>query len=525
MKRVLCGLIIVFCCAHALRAQGPIPMNKKEFRYYFAQGNIMLLENFYDTGLATFGYIYRMDTMNANVNYKIGYILLQIPGSKTLAQRFLEKAVLKISPKYLEDEPSEKRAPVIALYYMGQALHINADYMRAIDYFEKYKTAKGKKITKQELDDVNQRIEWCFNAIELKKNPVACKITNLGDSINSEFPDYSPVITADEDMIIFTSRRPGTGGLGNKTIDDKYYEDIWVCYRKPDGTWTQARSIGTTINTTDNEATIGLSPDGQQLFIYKDDKGDGNIYFSELNGTDWSVPEKVGEENKPATDINSVSWEPSACITADGNTIYFVSDRKGGYGGRDLYQIVRLPTGYWSLAKNLGPVINTPFDDDAPFIHPDGRTMFFSSKGHKSMGGFDVFYTVKNDTGWSPPQNVGYPINTPDDDIFYVISADGKRAYYSSSKTGGLGEDDIYRIDLDVSLVDAVVLLKGKITYNGKDSLPTGTRIVVTDLESGETFPEVRPNASNGRYILILSRATKQGRTPSRMKPTAYSPL
>ncbi|MEW6469400.1 MAG: OmpA family protein [Bacteroidota bacterium] len=505
MKRLLWCLLLSVSSLCFLKAQGPIPMNKKVFREYFTQANLMLLENFYDTALATFGYIYRMDTMNANVNYKIGYILLQLPSNRMQAQRFLEKAVLNISSKYLEDEPSEKRAPRKALYYLGQALHINGDYMRAVEYFDKYKTVMGKKLTNEELADINQRIEWCYNAVELKKNPISCKIISLGDSINSEYPDYSPVITADESMILFTSRRPGVGGINNKTIDDKYYEDIWVSYRKPDGTWTQARSIGITINTTDNEATIGLSPDGVQLFIYKDDKGDGNIYFSESTGEGWSIPEKLGEDNKPETDINSPAWEPSACITADGNTIYFVSDRKGGYGGRDLYRVVRLPTGYWSKAINLGPTINTPFDEDAPFIHPDGRTMFFSSKGHKSMGGFDVFYAIRFDSGWAAPVNVGYPINTPDDDIFYVISADGKRAYYSSSKPGGLGESDIYQINLDISLVDAVVLLKGRITFNGGDSLPNGARITVTDMESGETLPEVRPNPSTGKYILILS--------------------
>jgi outer membrane protein OmpA-like peptidoglycan-associated protein len=310
----------------------------------------------------------------------------------------------------------------------------------------------------------------------------------------------------DESVIMFTSNRKGTGGDNNMTPEGDYFEDIWVCYRKPDGSWTQARSIGPTINTFDNEATIGLSADAQQLFIYKDDNGDGNIYVSELNGDMWSGPEKLGEDNGSVkTDINTSAWEPSACITADGNTIYFVSDRVGGFGGTDIYRVVRLPNGSWSMAQNLGPTINTMYDEDAPFIHPDGKTLFFSSKGQKTMGGYDIFYSQRFDSGWSAPRNVGYPINTADDDIFYALSADGKRAYYSSVRPGGLGDKDLYCVNLEDPMTGSVVVLKGKITFNGGDSLPPGVNIRIRDGDSGEELPDVKPNSKTGRYILVLT--------------------
>ena len=480
-------------------------MNKKEFREGFTQGNLLMMEHFYDTALATFLHIRAMDTTNANVNYKIGVIYLQTRAQKPRAERFLAQAITNIAKKYVEDEPGETQAPPLALLYYAEALHINYNFQSAIDFYNKFKDYPGKK-NPELIKDIERQKEMCFNGIELTKTRVPCVIVNLGDSVNSPYGDYSPLISADEEVLMFTSTRKGTGGEANQTPEGTYFEDIWVCYKKHDGTWSEAKNMGPPINTYENEATIGLSADGQQLFIYKDDNGDGNIYISELNGDIWSAPEKMGDEEQSITDINSKSFEPSASITADGNTIYFVSDRKGGYGGTDIYRVVRLPNGKWSKAQNLGPTINTPYDEDAPFMHPDGKTLFFSSKGHKTMGGFDVFYSTKFDSGWAPPVNVGYPINTTEDDVFYVTSADGKRAYYSSVKAGGKGDQDLYRVDFqDADYTGPVVVLTGRVTYNGGDSLPSGVNISIKDNITGELLPDVKPNSKSGKYILVLT--------------------
>ena len=512
MKKSLLTTAFIFVSSAFLFAQGTIPMNKKEFREGFTQANLMMLEHFYDTALTAFLHIRDMDTTNANVNYKIGQIYLQTHTKKYKAQRFLEAAMSGVSKKYLPDEPAEKHCPELAYFYLAKAYHINNDFQRAIDFFDKFKDLPGRK-NPEIIKEIEHYKEMCFTALELMKNPVNCTIKSLGDSVNSIYGDYSPVISVDEDVLMFTSNRKGTGGENNMTPEGDYFEDIWICYRKPDGTWTEARSIGPTINTFDNEATIGLSADAQQLFIYKDDNGDGNIYRSELNGDIWSRPEKMGEDNGPSkTDINTSAWEPSATITADGNTIYFVSDRVGGYGGTDIYRVTRLPNGYWSMAQNLGPTINTMYDEDAPSIHPDGKTLFFSSKGQKTMGGYDIFYSIKYDSGWTQPKNVGYPINTADDDIFYSTSADGKRAYYSSVRPGGMGDKDIYVVNLEDPLSGSVVVLKGKITFNGKDSLPPGANIRIKDAETGEQFPDVKPNSKTGKYIMVLTPGGKEFR-------------
>jgi outer membrane protein OmpA-like peptidoglycan-associated protein len=232
--------------------------------------------------------------------------------------------------------------------------------------------------------------------------------------------------------------------------------------------------------------------------IYKDDNGDGNLYSTSLEGDQWSAPKKLNDN------INTKEWEPSAFISADGNILYFTSNREGGYGGRDLYQSKKLPTGEWAKATNLGPNINTPFEEDAPFIHPDGVTLYFSSNGHKTMGGFDIFSTNLNaNNEWATPLNVGYPINSTDDDIYYVVSPDNKRAYYSSFKQGGNGEKDNYMITFAEYKEPPLTLLKGVIT-DAYGKVPKVVDITVTDNETGEIVGIYHSNSKTGEYLFIL---------------------
>jgi hypothetical protein len=476
------------------------PYDKRVFRQQFEQGNLLILEQFYDTALKTFIMLHEMDTANANINYKVGFLYLQLPSQKSKALPYLISASRNISKKYIEFEPSEKRAPEIALYYLAIAQHLDYRFDEALATFTKYRELVNPK-NKEAIDDINHRMDWCRNAKTLVDTPFPYLITNLGDSVNSPYADYSPVISADEDVLMFTSVRKGTGGESNQTPEGGYFEDIWVCYRKKDGTWTEAKSIGPTINSFDNEATIGLSADGQQLFIYKDDNGDGNIYMSELNGDVWGSPDKMGVGEGEVTDINTTAWETHACVTADGNTLYFVSDRKGGLGGRDIYKCVKLPNGKWSKARNLGPTVNTPYDEDAPFIHPDGVTLFFSSKGHNSMGGFDIFFTTRSDSGWTDPVNMGYPLNTSDDDVFYVLSTDGKRAYFSSFREDGKGEKDIYMVTSPKTLVEPVALMIYYIKNVNGDPIDPSTVVHLTSTESGQ-ITDFAPNRTSGKLVM-----------------------
>lgn len=471
---------------------------KSDYREKFLQGNYLILEQNYPMALKSFLEAYRIDSLNGNINYKIGFCYLQSATDKNKALPYLEKAAQKVSRNYIDMEPREKKAPENTYYLLGTAYRIAYKFEEANIYFNKFKEIVGNK-NESLISDLDKQIATDNNAIEFTKDTAIVTIVNLGDSINTTYPEYSPVVSADESTLIFTSRRPdGTGG--ERGENNQYYEDIYISHKNKDGKWGSPGSIGSNINTFGNEADISLSPDGQKLYVYRDVNG-GDIYSSILEGDTWSGLVPLG------SNINSPSWETHASESSDGTTLYFVSDRKeGSFGGRDIWRCVKLPNGQWSLPSNLGPTINTAFDEDAPFIHPDGVTLFFSSKGHKNMGGFDIFKSTKQEDGkWSEPENLKAPINTPDDDIFYVQSVDGKRGYFSSVRQSGFGDLDIYMINFEKSIAEPLTLLKGYLVFNGTEKVPTNVQISATDIESGLVVQNVRPNAITGKYILILN--------------------
>jgi outer membrane protein OmpA-like peptidoglycan-associated protein len=256
--------------------------------------------------------------------------------------------------------------------------------------------------------------------------------------------------------LYFTSRREGSTG-GKKDEKGLYYEDVYFSNLGNDGHWSPAKHIGGKINTVGHEATISISPDGKTILLYKDDKGDGNIYYSELlNDNEWSKPEKMPEP------INSSYWETHACYSPDMNIIYFVSNRPGGFGGRDIWMTEKI-NGKWMEVENLGSTINTQYDEDSPYMLPDGYTLYFSSQGHDNMGGFDIFISTRTEDGfWTTPENMGYPVNTTEDDVFYIPTPDEKHAFYSSAKNYGMGGQDIYYMTI-VKAKKKTIKLRGRV--------------------------------------------------------------
>lgn len=470
---------------------------QSDYREKFTEGNYLILEGNYGRALKSFQEAYQLDSSNANINFKLGFCYLKTVTEKRKALPYLEKAVLNTTKNYTDLEPREKAAPINAFYYYGEALHLNYKFDEAIANYEKFKSFLKPKQADM-IKDVDRHIAISNTAKTFVAAPIPVVITNLGDSINTSYPDYSPVLSADESTIIFTSRRPGSTG-GDKTDEDQFYEDIYISYKKPDSTWTTPVSISPNINSTTHEASVGLTADAQTLLIYKDGNG-GDIYFSTLEGDSWTFPQQMG------SDINSPSWETSACLTPDGNTLYFVSDRKeGGMGGRDIWKCVKLPNGKWSRAVNLGAPVNTPYDEESPFIHPSGNVLFFSSNGHQTIGGFDIFFSTRNENGWDEPLNIGYPINTTDDDVFYVTSPDGKRGYYSSSsRAEGYGEKDIYMISIPERKEQPLVLIKGVIIPAEGTQLPSTLEIVATNNESGIVTGVYKPLMRDGSFTIII---------------------
>ncbi len=482
-----------------LSSLGFSQVSKGDYKDNFIQGNYLILEQNYSLALKYFKDAYRIDSSNANINYKIGvcYLESETETEKNKALPFLEKSVQNVSHNYNPEDPKEKKAPELAYYSLGVAYRLAYRFNEAITFFNKFKDIVGTRnqvLTK----DLEKQVEINFNAIEFTKDSISVSIKNLGDSINSIYPDYSPVISADESTLIFTSRRLGSTG-GEKTDNDQFLEDIYFCNKKTDGTWSSAKSIGTSINTFGSEANISLSADGQQLYVYRDVNG-GDIYYSNLEGDTWSGLLPL------SSNINSPDWETHASLSLDGKTLYFVSNKKeGSYGGRDIWQSVKLPNGQWSIPINAGPQINTKEDEEAPFLHPDGVTFFFSSKGHKNMGGFDIFKSVKDKNGnWSSPENLKYPINTPDDDIFYVQSIDGKRGYFSSIRNNGFGGKDIYTINFEKAIAEPLTLLKGYITFDGATKGLPKVEIVATDMETGLVVQNSKSNELTGKYLMII---------------------
>ncbi|MCC6690009.1 MAG: PD40 domain-containing protein [Bacteroidia bacterium] len=476
--------------------------SKNLYKDYFNEGDKVFLEKNYIEAVNYFLKAYKIDSGNANINYKLGKAYLFSPNHKNKAERYLLKASKNATERYHEFDPSETMAPLMVHYYLGLAYQLNYRFSEAAQKFQYCIDLFHDKNMPAELQ---LHISQCNTGIELLKNKVDIKIENLGTNFNTIYPEYCPVINADESTIIFTARRPG-GVTDEKTPDGKYFEDIYISNKFSEGGWSKPRLISRYINTDESDASIGLSADGHQLFVFSPENG-GDILSSNFDGNSWTVPLPLG------SDINTPAWETHACVSADDQKLYFVSDRPGGYGGRDIYRCVRLPNGNWSLATNLGPIINTANDEDAPFIHPDGVTLFYSSNGPKSMGGFDIFYATKiddpekkrNSAKWNKPINMGYPINTTGDDIYYVISTDGRRAYFSSEREGTIGEKDLFKMTLSTSVVDPVTLLVGYLTFDGSsEKIPRNVMITATDDESGEVVQDIKPNKQTGKYLMVL---------------------
>lgn len=474
-----------------------------DFTAKFLEANKLMEEKLWTQSISTWREILENDPNNANINYKIGYCLLQTANTKTDALQYLEVAsVKKFTNNYDPYDPNEKRAPIDALFYLGRAQALNLQLDAAIESFEKVKKGLGKKHVM--YADAERELEMAQEAKRQMANPKNYIITNVGPVVNEETNDFSPVLSLDESTMFFTSRRLRPDS-SNSTIRDldtgEWKEDIYVSFKNEEGLWTEPELLN--LNSDAHDATISVSPDGQTLFIYRDNYGDGQVMESKLIGETWSEPVLLG------SDINTPSWETHATISADGNTLYFVSDREGGYGKRDIYRCVKLPNGEWSKSLNIGDVLNTQYDEDAPFLTADGKTLYFSSKGHTSMGGFDIFYSKLGEDGeWGAPVNMGYPLNTVDDDVFFVPMADGRRAYYSSAKDGGYGLKDIYLVDMpDVTDETQLAVLKGFIIAPEGDELPDDLRILVTNNKSGEVL-EYRPRKRDGGYLAILSPCT-----------------
>jgi Tol biopolymer transport system component len=418
-------------------------------------------------------------------NYATGLCHLQLGVSPALAVDHLKRAAQCYPLASELDKVSADR-----WFFYGQALHANYQFEEAIEVFNSLKNRLGAKQIIQ-MGAIDRELEYCSTAIRLAANPVKFTITNLGKAFNTEFEEHSPVVDLSEDQIIFTSNRK----VGkNKDGEEELYSSIWR-----EGRWLPARRISGQLAQYGNNASVSISSDGKMLILYSHDGKSGNLYYSINNKGRWNTPVKF------PSPINSSHNETHASITPDGQTIFFTSDRPGGFGGKDIYLSRRLPQGDWGPALNLGPVVNTPMDEESPFIMADGKTLYFASEGHENMGGFDVFKTMRDGLdGWKVPQNVGYPINTPGDDLFYCPTADGLRVYYASTREGTTGNADLFLIEFPSDDENRQAVVSGFVYKDGEKPASDAT-IVVEQASDSDIVGYYKPNKENGKYLLVLN--------------------
>jgi len=397
-----------------------------ELQEKFTDAEYFLMKEAYTDALVNYLQLYEKFPDNSNLAFCAGMCYLNITGRKNLSIKYLEAATKNMSARHKEGSLSETAAPYDALFYLATAYRINYRFDKAREAFEKY-LGTLLQDDHENRDFVKHEIEVCDKAKELINKPVQFTEENLGELFNDERSNFNPVISVDGKSFAFM-------------VSMKFYEAVMFT-KFSGGKWSPPENITPELQSDGDFYISCLSADGKTLFLSRDDSYNSDIYYSTLKGDVWSKCIKLNRN------INTKYWESHGFISEDGEQLVFASDRPGGFGGLDLY-ISHKVNGEWGPAVNLGPDINTQFNEDRPFLINKGKTIYFSSQGHENIGGYDLFRSDLQSNGlWSTPVNLGYPLNTPDDDVFFMPTGDGKTGYRAVAKEGeGYGKEDIYKV-------------------------------------------------------------------------------
>ncbi|MCX7954598.1 MAG: OmpA family protein [Bacteroidales bacterium] len=489
-------IIVFLSCIIFSSAQ--IKTNKEYLNLLYNAEYLIEKGNFKEA-ISLYENLLKDDPDNANINFKIGYCYLQLPPyEKVKAIKHLEKAKKNIN--YFSDGGNivSKEAPIETYYYLSYAYHLNYEPQKALAYLDTFETLI-KKYNIEINENIQTLRENCLHIQKILENANKVEIINIGNNVNSKYDEHSPVVSADQKVLLFTSNRPNEKGKIK-------YEKVYLCERDKNNNWSKPTILEWKNFKKKNIATIGLSADGTELFLYVDDSNilkpkNGNIYVSRYINNTWTMPEPLP--------INTKYNENHVSISYDGKELYFTSNRPGGYGKLDIYISRKDEKGRWGQPINLGPIINTPEDEAGPFIYYDNKTLYFSSKAHNSIGGYDIFFSTRDSTGnWSTPVNLGYPFNTPGDDIFINFAPDGKSGYYSTDHPDGVGGSDIYYFKLPDKTEKNVAVISGTITL--KDyTIPSNVKISVYDYYSHELVSQYTPYPKSGKYLLLLETGKK----------------
>lgn len=463
----------------------------------------LMEEGYYATAEKLVDKLLASNPENSNYNYRKGFILSEAHGAFAGSIPYLEKAVKQISKNYDMYSPNEEGASVDALFLLGRSYHRTGQLDRAESNYKAFLDQTTKKTEMTEVAQLGlDQLAVAKKSLEFPKRNVS--IINLGEIINTPNPEYSPVVSLDGSSLYFTSRRQWSMEQSEDYKDpriDLYPEDIYVTYKDFDETWVTPARLEF-CEADHNEASISVSQDERRIYVYQDTVGNGDIFYSDFSTNRFN---KI----KPIV-INGVNskdyWETHCAVTPDGRTMYFTSARPGGFGGRDIYRVVKTPDGNWGQPFNLGPTINSAFDEESPFIASDNKTLYFASNGPKSMGGFDIFVSViDEDNNWSDPINLGSPVNSTGDDLFYTETIDGRKGYITSTRSDTRGEKDIYEVQNDYMNVNRGAVMKGKMITLDNRPIPEDVTISLLCSNCDNAVERtVYPRARDGQFMMLL---------------------
>lgn len=445
---------------------------------YFTYGD-------YNRSLIEYLKEYKNNKEDTEICTNIGYCYLKTNGDKSKSIPFLEYVY---SQEKYDDE---------ILLYLGMAYMYNYEFDKAIQFFKDFKNVAPSS----DQLFVSHQIVNCGYAKALIKKPIDVTFVNLGKKVNSKYPDYYPFITRKQDKLYFTSSRI-TNARKIKSSEGYFTADIYFSKDRI-GSWGKPKSVGPVINTEEDEQCVSITADGRNMIIYVDNLNvHGDLFISSIVGRSRYFP-KAKQLNEP---INLKSIEQNGFVTADGNTLLFSSDRAGGFGGLDLYKSKRLPDGEWGTPINIGPNINSAYDESFPVLDETNKILYFSSEGHTNMGGFDVFKAKYNPSTleFGQPSNIGYPINTPEDNIGFSITEDGRHGYIGAVRKEGYGDLDIYKIVFNKT-ESKLTVIKGII--NTDDSLNIRINAIATlfDANTNELLDELVIDSFSGKFIFAVT--------------------
>ncbi len=479
MRRVLFSSFLIFLLAPTL-----IFAQRDSVRNVFLDAESWFLFEEYSEALPLYESLLKSDPGNDNLNYKIGICLLNDPYQKDKAIQHLLDASKNINPDYKQNNFKERTAPPDVLYYLGTAYLVNELLNQAIESYEEFLEVMDHDVYDEEL--VLAQIQSCRNAQRLKTMPVDIDLMLMDSLINTRYSDIRPVVSGDGTKMAFVTELP-------------FYDGAFYTEKTEEG-WSYPQIITQLMGFDADVYPVALSYDGSEMILYYDDDYIGNLYYSRMEDGMWTPAIKLGEH------ISTKYWESHACFSKDGQALYFTSNRKGSYGGLDIYLSEKQSDGKWGSPVNLGSTINTRYNEESPYISEDGQMLYFSSYGHYNMGGYDVFYSRKKEDGsWAEPVNIGYPINTTDDDLFFQPINKGIAAYYSIYSPLGIGRNDIYYMNIYSVNNPRLYSVYGNLrTEDGRiDS--SRMAIYVIDSNTGDTLTYTSPT-EEGTFALQLKQ-------------------